>query len=101
MVNLLNNRENPSKIRKMNENLKKDIIYLDYNATTYIHEQVAAEMIPYLTTHFGNPSSSHVFGNKTKMAVQNAREQVALMLNCQSSDIIFTSGGRFSPKYFN
>ena len=83
----------------MNENPKKDIIYLDYNATTYIHEQVASEMMPYLTTHFGNPSSSHVFGNKTKMAVQNAREQVALMLNCQSSEIIFTSGGRFSQLF--
>ena len=77
------------------------LIYLDYNATTYIHEQVAAEMMPYLTTYFGNPSSSHLFGNQTKIAVQKARSQVAKMLNCSSSsEIIFTSGGRFINKRF-
>lgn len=75
-------------------NQSTQIIYLDYNATTYIHEKVASEMIPYLTTHFGNPSSSHVFGNETKLAVQKARNQVAQMLNCSSNEIIFTSGGR-------
>lgn len=70
-------------------------IYLDYNATTYIHEDAAAEMLPYLTTHFGNPSSSHLFGNQSKLAVQKARERVAQMINCQSSEIVFTSGGRY------
>lgn len=70
------------------------LIYLDYNATTYIHPQVASEMLPYLTTHFGNPSSSHIYGNQTKLAVQTARNNVAKMLNCSSSEIIFTSGGR-------
>ncbi len=79
-------------------NSSPSLIYLDYNATTYIHEQVAAEMMPYLTTYFGNPSSSHLFGNQTKMAVQKARSQVAKMLNCSSSEIIFTSGGRFINK---
>ena len=76
------------------ENLNSSIIYLDYNATTYIHEQAASDMIPYLTTYFGNPSSTHIFGNQTKMAVQKARSQVAKMIGSSPSEIIFTSGGR-------
>jgi len=78
----------------MIETPQQEIIYLDYNATTYIHEQVAAEMLPFLTTHFGNPSSSHIFGNLAKLSIQTARERVAKMINCQSSEIVFTSGGR-------
>ena len=76
-----------------------DIIYLDYNATTYIHEKVAKEMQPYLSTYFGNPSSSHIFGIKTKTAVQKSREQIAHMLGCSSSELIFTSGGSESNNY--
>ena len=75
-----------------------DIIYLDYNATTYIHEKVAKEMQPYLSTYFGNPSSSHIFGIKTKTAVQKSREQIAHMLGCSSSELIFTSGGSESNR---
>lgn len=73
---------------------ESSIIYLDYNATTYIHEEVASEMLPFLTTYFGNPSSSHIFGNQTKLAVQKARINVARMINCSASEVIFTSGGR-------
>ena len=76
-----------------------DIIYLDYNATTYIHEKVAKEMQPYLSTYFGNPSSSHIFGIKTKTAVQKSREQIAHMVGCSSSELIFTSGGSESNNY--
>jgi len=68
-------------------------IYLDYNATTPVDPRVAEAMLPYLTEHFGNPSSSHVFGQATKIAVNLARKQVAEMLHCNLDEIIFTSGG--------
>jgi cysteine desulfurase NifS/selenium donor protein len=68
-------------------------IYLDYNATTPLDPAVAEAMRPYLDTHFGNPSSSHVYGVRTKQAVENARRQVAEMLRTQPDEIIFTSGG--------
>lgn len=68
-------------------------IYLDYNATTPIDPEVAAAMRPYLEEHFGNPSSSHWYGAKTRKAVEHAREQAAQLLNCQSDEVIFTSGG--------
>ena len=80
---------------EFDKNPTNKIIYLDYNATTYVHEKAAAEMLPYLTTYFGNPSSSHIFGVQTKLAIQKSRSQVAKMLNCDSSEIVFTSGGRF------
>ncbi len=74
-------------------------IYLDYNATTPIDKEVADAMKPYLYDLFGNPSSSHSYGAKTKMAVENARKQVAKLLNCSSSEIIFTSGGSEANNY--
>jgi selenocysteine lyase/cysteine desulfurase len=58
-------------------------IYLDYNATTPIHEDVVKEMLPYFTTHFGNPSSSHSFGLTAKKAIALARERVATMLSAK------------------
>lgn len=70
-----------------------EYIYLDYNATTPIHPEVAAAMQPYLTQHFGNPSSSHWFGLQTRQAIENARRQVAAMLKCEVDEVIFTSGG--------
>ncbi len=74
-------------------------IYLDHNATTPIEPEVAEAMIPYLKEHFGNPSSSHSFGVQTKKAVENARRQVAALLECQPDEIIFTSGGTESNNY--
>jgi cysteine desulfurase len=74
-------------------------IYLDYNATTPIHPEVAEAMIPYLREHFGNPSSSHWFGVQTRKAVENARAQVAAMLKCQVDEVIFTSGGSESNNF--
>ncbi len=68
-------------------------IYLDYNATTPIDERVADVMLPYLYEHFGNPSSSHVFGIEAKKGVERARAQVADMLGCKVDEIVFTSGG--------
>jgi len=74
-------------------------IYLDYNATTPVDKEVAEAMHPYLTEYFGNPSSMHSYGTKTKTAIENARRQVAALLNCNPSEIIFTSGGTESNNY--
>jgi len=68
-------------------------IYLDYNATTPVDERVADAMLPYLYEHFGNPSSSHIFGIEAKKGVERARAQIAKMLGCKVDEIIFTSGG--------
>ena len=76
----------------MDSNEEKDVIYLDYNATTNIHEEVRKVMEPYLNIYFGNPSSSHKYGIQTKKAIFNARQQIAKMLNCSSNEIIITSG---------
>lgn len=74
-------------------------IYLDYNATTPIAKEVADAMKPYLYEHFGNPSSSHMYGQKGKKAVDKGRAQLAKLLNCNTSDLIFTSGGTESNNY--
>ncbi len=74
-------------------------IYLDYNATTPIAKEVAAAMRPFLDDYFGNPSSVHSYGIKTKLAVENARKQVAELINCDPSEIIFTSGGTESNNF--
>jgi cysteine desulfurase NifS/selenium donor protein len=74
-------------------------IYLDYNATTPIDKEVVQAMQPYLADYFGNPSSSHSFGIETKKAVENARKQVANLINCKPNEIIFTSGGSESNNY--
>ena len=76
-----------------------DPIYLDYNATTPIDPQVAEAMLPYIHQHFGNPSSGHIYGTRAKMAVDEARSQVASLLSCQVSEIVFTSGGTEANNY--
>jgi cysteine desulfurase len=68
-------------------------IYLDYNATTAIDPRIASEMWPFITEHFGNPSSTHSFGSSAKMAMEQARSRVAALLGCQPAEIVFTSGG--------
>jgi len=68
-------------------------IYLDYNATTPIAKEVADAMAPYLYGHFGNPSSTHPYGVRTKRAVEEARVRLASLLGCDPSEIVFTSGG--------
>src|SRR5450759_3281121 len=74
-------------------------VYLDYNATTPHDPEVVAAMRPYLEEHFGNPSSSHWYGAQTRSAVAEARGQVARLLNCQSAEILFTSGGTESNNH--
>lgn len=70
-----------------------DPIYLDYNATTPVDPRVGDAMIPFIRTHFGNPSSTHVYGRRAKAALQRARGQVAAMLHASPDEITFTSGG--------
>lgn len=74
-------------------------IYLDYNATTPIAQEVAEAMTPYLYEQFGNPSSSHPLGVAAKHAVETARAQVAGLLGCQAPEVAFTSGGTESNNY--
>jgi len=68
-------------------------IYLDYNATTPLLPEVVDAMLPYLREHFGNPSSGHSYGRQAQSAVEGARERVAALLSCDSSEVLFTSGG--------
>ncbi|MEP6656538.1 MAG: IscS subfamily cysteine desulfurase [Betaproteobacteria bacterium] len=71
----------------------KTPIYLDYSATTPVDPRVAQKMIPYLTEHFGNPASrSHAFGWDSERAVEEARSQVAALVNCDPKEIVWTSG---------
>lgn len=75
------------------------MIYLDYNATTPHDPEVIAAMRPFLEMHFGNPSSSHVLGQRTHEAVELARSQVAGLLNCSPGEVIFTGGGTEANNY--
>ena len=68
-------------------------IYFDHSATTPVDSEVAALMMEYMTEKFGNPSSIHSFGREVKKAVDEARQQVASLLNADPSEIFFTSGG--------
>ncbi len=79
--------------------MKNSPTYLDYNATTPHDPGVIEAMRPYLETQFGNPSSAHWYGKKTRAAIEHAREQVAALLNCQPEEIVFTSGGTESNNY--
>ena len=68
-------------------------IYLDYSATTPVDPRVAEKMIPYLCETFGNPASrSHAFGWEAEKAVENARGEVAALVNCDPREIVWTSG---------
>src|SRR5687768_15141342 len=68
-------------------------IYLDYSATTPVDPRVAAKMIPWLTEQFGNPASrSHPYGWEAEHAVENARAEVAKLVNCDPQEIVWTSG---------
>ena len=69
------------------------MIYLDNAASTPVHEQVLHEMIPFLQDQFGNPSSIHRYGRFAQRAIQNARKQIAHLINSEPSEILLTSGG--------
>lgn len=66
-------------------------VYLDYGATAPIDKRVLKQMMPYFSTHFGNPASLHIMGLDAKEAVEKAREQVAGLINAKSDQIFFTN----------
>lgn len=67
--------------------------YLDYAASTPVAEEVMAAMLPFFTNRFGNPSSTHSFGQSAEAGIERARATVAELLNCTPQEVIFTSGG--------
>jgi cysteine desulfurase len=68
-------------------------IYFDNAATTALDPEVLEAMLPYMTTHFGNPSSIYSYGRETRLAIETARKTVARLLNAHPGEIFFTSGG--------
>ncbi len=68
-------------------------IYLDHNATSPMHPEVADAILPFLRNPPANPSSLHRFGRMARSAIESARADVAQLLGCSSDDVIFTSGG--------
>ncbi|MCL6458318.1 MAG: cysteine desulfurase [Gorillibacterium sp.] len=69
------------------------LIYLDHAASTPVRREVVELMLPYMTEHYGNPSSIHSFGRSALMAVMNARDRIGAALRVPGKNIIFTSGG--------
>lgn len=70
-----------------------EIIYLDNNSSTRVDPEVLEEMMPFLTSRYGNPSGSHRFGTRVKEATNLAHERVAAMLGCEPNEVVFTSCG--------
>ena len=68
-------------------------IYFDNSATTPIKSEVLNEMMPYLTTEYGNASSLYAIGRRSKRAIENARKRVAELINCDPKEVYFTAGG--------
>ncbi len=68
-------------------------IYLDHNATTPLDGRVLEAMMPYLSGDYGNPSSVHTFGRQVRAAIDQAREQVAALVNAHPSQVVLTCGG--------
>ena len=76
----------------MTNELEK-LIYMDYAATTPTRQEVVNTMLPYMTTHFGNPSSIYTLAQDARNAVDSARKTISQILGSRSSEIVFTSGG--------
>jgi len=74
-------------------------VYLDHNASTPVHPEVLAEMLPYFSDVYGNPSSIHGFGREAREGMDVARERVAGFLKVSSQEIVFTSGGTESDNF--
>ena len=70
-----------------------DHIYMDYAATTALRKEVFAEMEPYFSKNYGNPSSLYGFASESRNAIEISRDQVSKILKCRRSEIVFTSGG--------
>jgi cysteine desulfurase len=78
---------------KGKETQMPNVIYFDNNATTKVAPEVFESMKPFLTELYGNPSSMHTFGGQVEKYIRHGREAIAKLLGCDSSEIIFTSGG--------
>ncbi len=74
-------------------------VYLDHIASTPVHPQVVEAMLPYLKDNFGNPQSLHSIGQEAQLAIQDAREKVAGLINAHSEEIYFTSCGSESNNF--
>jgi cysteine desulfurase len=74
-------------------------VYLDHNASTPVHPEVLAEMLPYFEEVYGNPSSIHGFGREARDGLDQARERVATFLKISPQEIVFTSGGTESDNF--
>lgn len=74
-------------------------VYLDHNASTPVHPEVVAAMLPYFGEIYGNPSSVHGFGRDARAAVDAARERVAAFLRVRPDELVFTSGGTESDNF--
>jgi cysteine desulfurase len=74
-------------------------IYLDYAATTPLDDVVLDAMLPHFRENFGNPSSIHRWGRNAEKVIEQARRDIAAVLNCEPNEIIFTSGGTESDNY--
>src|SRR5213593_3922444 len=68
-------------------------VYLDSNATTPMRPEVVAAMMPVFTEHFGNASSIHWYGQNAKSLIDDARQHVAKLINAETAEIVFLSGG--------
>src|SRR5689334_13090438 len=73
--------------------VQPEFIYLDHSATTPTDPRVVEAMLPHFTVGFGNPSSLHNIGKSAADALQKARETIAAILNCDPTELVFTSGG--------
>ena len=74
-------------------------VYLDHNATTPVDREVLEAMLPYFADAFGNASSIHSFGQRTRAAVERARQSVAELIGARPAEIVFTSGGTESDNH--
>lgn len=74
-------------------------IYLDHAATTYVRKEVIETMLPFMGEAYGNPSSLHAFGTRTRTAIEAARGEIAKLLHARPEEIFFTSGGTESDNW--
>ena len=74
-------------------------VYLDHNASTPVHPEVVAEMVPYFSEIYGNPSSVHGFGRDARAGMDLARERIGTFLRVPADQIVFTSGGTESDNF--
>jgi cysteine desulfurase len=74
-------------------------VYLDHNASTPVHPEVVAAMVPYFSERFGNPSSVHALGREARDGLEVAREQIAAFLGAGKDEVVFTSGGTESDNF--